>query len=364
MFDWNSVSGNGKKTDSLLHDFIEGVLKKTGSGQIDLVGHSAGGGLGRGYLIDSAHAVCIAHYIHLGSRKWFTEYSWFPNKKCLNIYSAGDKVAGSMGGAVEGAVNLDLVNKDHYEVATSLETFDAILRFVNEAEDKPDTIANPVEPVQISGKAVYLGDNLPMSGAQVNIYRVDGNGRRYTREAGARFKAGGDGRWGPFTAAAKTSYEIELVPANSGERVISYFFEPFTETDRYVYLRGFPKSNMISKMLGNLPVKEEQSALVIYSSTKAMIAGRDSVTVNGITVSSPALTPASKTVISSFIFDDGDGLSSGNLLKQFAVAPFIGGVDIHLPAGQNRVHTIYYNNRWLYLPAVPSSERVLLAVFR
>jgi hypothetical protein len=363
VFDWNSVSGNGKKTDSLLNAFIDNVLSHSCAKQVDLVGHSAGGGLGRGFLIDSVNAKKVAHYIHLGSRKWSYEYNWFKNNRCLNIYSAGDKVIGTGAGDVAGAVNLDLKDKDHYEVATSQETFEAMYKFLNEAR-MPLNIKPKKTGIQISGRAVLLGDNEPVFNGLINVYRLNAKrGTRLSLKPDAILTVNEKGYWGAFAASKKTYYEFELTTDEKSQRTISYFFEPFTQSNRYVYLRGFPKGNMIGMMLGNLPAKYDQAAIVIYSASKAMIAGRDSVTVNGIPVSSAALTPASKTIISSFIFDDGDGKTSGNGLKQFGAAPFIGGVDISLPMNNKKGNTIHFNGRKLVLPAAPSKERILLAVF-
>lgn len=363
VFDWNSVGGNGKKTDSLLEAFINDVLKRTGASHIDLVGHSAGGGLGRGYLLDSANAAKVAHYVHLGSRRWFYEYSWFPNKKCLNIYSTADKVMGNLGGEVEGAVNIDLKDKDHYEVATSLETFRAIHEFLNEGNKETDAYVI-VEKSLISGKAVLLGDNTPMKNARVLVYKLnDKSGARLSKEPLVVFKTSNKGEWGTFVADRKSRYEIELVPGDSSQRTISYFFESFQEPNSNVYLRGFPRGNMIASMLGDLPAKKEQSLIIVYSSQKAVIAGRDSLAVNDVPLSSAILTPASKTIISTFIFDDGDGKTSGIPLKQFSATPFLSGVDVNLPARKNGTHTIYYNGRTLVLPAKSSKERILLAVF-
>lgn len=363
VFDWNSVSGNGKRTDSLLNAFIDNVLSHTNAKQVDLVGHSAGGGLGKGYLMDSVNAKKVAHYIHLGSRKWSYEYSWFKNSRCLNIYSAGDKVIGKGAGDVAGAVNLDLKDKDHYEVATSEETFEAMYKFLNE-DRLPAQIKIKTTGIKISGRAVLLGDNEPVPYALINVYKLNPkSGQRLSAIPAAILSVNSKGYWGAFSASKKTYYEFELTTDEKSQRTISYFFEPFTQSNQYVYLRGFPKGNMIGMMLGNLPVKEDQSVIVVYSSNKAMIAGRDSVTVNGIPVSSAVLTPASKTIISSFIFDDGDGKTSGNALKQFGAAPFIGGVDVSLPVDNKKGNTIYYNGRKLVLPAAPSKERILLAVF-
>jgi len=363
VFDWNSVSGSGKKNDSLLNAFIDNVLSHTGAKQVELVGHSAGGGLGRGYLMDSINAGKVAHYVHLGSRKWFYEFSWFKNNRCLNIYSAGDKVIGTGAGDVDGAVNLDLKDKDHYEVATSIETFTAMYKFLN-GDALPEKVNKKSTIIKISGRAVLLGDNEPVSNGLINVYKLNPkSGKRLPATPVAILSVNSKGYWGAFNASKKTFYELELTTDKKEQRTISYFFEPFTQTNRYVYLRGFPQGNMIGMMLGSLPATDDQSAIVVYSAKKAMIAGRDSVTVNGTPVSSQALTPASKTIISSFIFDDGDRKTSGNVLKQFSAAPFIGGVDISLPANNKKGNTIYYNGRKLVLPAVSSKERILLAVF-
>jgi hypothetical protein len=362
VFDWNTLAG--KKTDSLLDVFINNVLADTKSKKVELIGHSAGGGLGRAYLIDSAHAAKVAHYIHIGSRKWFTASPYFPNKKCLNIYSMADTVTGKAGGDIEGASNLTLKDKDHYQVATSEETFNAIYQFINNDGKYPVIPTHlPYNISLIAGKAVLLGSNEPMANATIAVYELnDKTGLRNTGKAIKIMKADTNGNWGSAILSTKKHYEFELIPDDENERTISYFYEPFKQNNYHIYLRGFPKNNMIGAMLGNLPNKDEQSVIVLYSATKAIINGRDSVTVNGIPVSSPSLTPASKTIISSFIFDDGDGKTSGEGLRQFSIAPFLGGVDIALPVS-NKTNVLFYNGRKLYLPAMPSKERIMLAVF-
>lgn len=370
VFDWNTVNGNAKKTDSLLNALIDEVLKKTNAAKVDLVGHSAGGGLGRSYLADSVHATKIAHYVHIGSRKWNKEYAWFPNGKCLNVWSPADKVMGSGGGDVNGAINLSLKDKDHYEVATCYATWSAMYQFFNDLEVvesvPPPMVTVPADGgYSIGGKAVLLGDNTPMRGAAVHVWSVKSvNGKRNSKEPIASFTVSDDGKWGPVKTKQNEYYELELIPAEKNQRTISYYIGRVDNDDHFIYLRGFPQGNMVSMMLGSLPAKEDQSVIVIYSAIKAMIAGRDSVTVNGIAVSSDVLTPAAKTIISSFILDDGDHKTSGTALKQYGNAPFIGGVDISLPVSNKAVHSVYFNGKTLNLPAVASKERILLAVFK
>ncbi len=361
-FDWNSVGGNGKQNEQLLSQFIQQIKKETGAVQVDLIGHSAGGGLARSYLKDSNQARNVAHYVHIGSRKWVENFPWFPNERCLNIFSTEDRVAGTSTGVIEGANNLRLTEEDHYQVATSVKSLTGILNFLAPTKKAANSLLATKKKVEIAGKAVILGDNMPMKNATVTIYPINQKNGRRTRKPAINLITAENGGWGPVVVEAGIPYEIELLPSDSKKKKISYFFSSFEQDNPLVYLRGFPEGNRMSSLLGKIPEEENQSALVIYAASAAMVGGRDSVTVNQFPVCSKELTPASKTVITSFIFDDGDGISSGKTLKQFAAAPFIGGLDRLLPAGARMKHQIYYNGKLLIVPAYPSKDRIILAV--
>lgn len=361
-FDWNSVGGNGKQNEQLLSQFIQQIKKETGAVQVDLIGHSAGGGLARSYLKDSNQARNVAHYVHIGSRKWIENFPWFPNERCLNIFSTEDRVAGTSAGVIEGANNLRLTEEDHYQVATSVKSLTGILNFLAPTKKAANSLLATKKKVEIAGKAVILGDNMPMKNATVTIYPINQKNGRRTRKPAINLITAENGGWGPVVVEAGIPYEIELLPSDSKKKKISYFFSSFEQDNPLVYLRGFPEGNRMSSLLGKIPEDENQSALVIYAASAAMVGGRDSVTVNQFPVCSKELTPASKTVITSFIFDDGDGISSGKTLKQFAAAPFIGGLDRLLPAGARMKHQIYYNGKLLTVPAYPSKDRIILAV--
>ena len=361
-FDWNSVGGNGKQNEQLLGQFIQQVKKETGAIQVDLIGHSAGGGLARSYLKDSAQSSNIAHYVHIGSRKWTESYPWFSNERCLNIFSTEDRVAGTTAGPVDGAKNFVLNEEDHYQVATSTKALTGILNFLAPGKIAVTESQKTSKKVEISGKAVLLGDNMPMKNATVTIYKISRKNGKRTRNHGINILTLENGAWGPIFLEAGIPYEIELQPGETGKKKVSYFFSSFEQNNSLIYLRGFPEGNRISSLLGKFPEEEKQSALVLYAATGALVGGRDSVTVNGYPICSKELTPAAKTIITSFIFDDGDGISSGKILKQFTVAPFIGGVDLVLSAAKNKRHQIYFNGKHLNIPALPSKDRIILAV--
>lgn len=371
-FDWNSIARN-KATDSLLNVFIDDVLRITKSTQVDLVGHSAGGGLCYNYLNDSLHALKVAHYIHIGSGKMKTAAGKNAEVKTMNIYSKADMVV-KTGGDIPGATNVILTQADHMQCATSEETFVYLYKFLNNNQSpKTSKIISPENPnsyVSLSGKGVTLGENNPLRLDSFNVYIFNpSTGKRNLIERNVSSNGAYTG-WtmfskdGSFNFSITTqSYlEFEVRPKNG--RTIHYFFEPLKRTDQAVYLRVFPSSGMIAGVLNQIPKDEKQTVLVIFSSNNAIIAGRDTLAIDSIPLSTQMLAPASKTMIATFVFDDGDGTSSKQTLKTFGGLPFLGSADIFIPADEKGTMRIYYNGRTMVLPRRPSSDGVIIAVFQ
>lgn len=373
LFDWNTIN-RSKATDSLLNLFIDAVLQQTKAAQVDLIAHSAGGGLCYNYLNDSLHALKVAHYIHIGSGKMKIAAGKHAEVPTMNIYSKADNVV-KTGGAIPGAVNVVLTSADHMQVATSEESFVHLYKFLN-ANQAPKTtkiisVDNPYRSVGLSGKGLTLGENIPLSLDSFNVYIFDPlTGKRKLIEQNksshgaytgwAKFAK--DGSFG-FNITTKNYFEFEVRPANG--RKVYYFFEPLKRTNKAVYLRTFPSSGMIAGVLNQIPKDEQQTALVIFSSNSAVIAGRDTLAIDSIPISTQALAPASKTMISVFLFDDkNDSISTCNPIKAFSGLPFLGSADIRIPADKNGTMRIYYNGRTMALPRRPSSDGVIIAVFQ
>lgn len=368
VFDWNSIN-RSKATDSLLNDFIDEVLKKTNATQVDLVGHSAGGGLCYSYLNDSLRATKVAHYVHIGSGKMKTAAGQNAEVATMNIYSTADLIAKS-GGEIPGAINVQQTTADHFQVATSEETFLSLYKFFNNNQ-QPVTakvIAAKEKYNSIGGKGVTLGENNPLSFDSVIAYsfnpatgkRIENKKQPATNSITGWMRFSKEGNWA-FQLSNKTFTEFEVRPSK-GRRVF-YFFEPQVRTNKNMYLRTFPNGGMMAGVLNQLPKDEKQTVLVIFTSNQAAIAGRDTLAIDSIPISTAFNAPASKTMIAVFIFDDGDGVSSKLPLKTFSAFPFLGSMDLKIPADINGTMRIFFNGRSMVLPRRPSSEGVMIAVF-
>jgi pimeloyl-ACP methyl ester carboxylesterase len=359
VFDWNSIGARGN-TNAQLDSFINVVIKKTGADKINLVGHSAGGGIGYSYLNDSLRAMKVAHYVHIGSGKNTKPAGKRGEVPTMNIFSTDDKVA--KGGEIPGATNVKQSQNDHYQVATSETSFYSMFSFFNNGSNASVKNKKERKPL-IAGKACLMGENTALAGASIDVYAFDlKKGNRKKSAPDFHFLADSLGNWGPFIADPSTGYEFVLQP-KGGQRTVNYFHEPFVQSNSLVYLRALPKTGMTALLLNILPSDDQQSVLAIFTSNGAVVNGRDSLTINDINLSSSIISPASKTGIAQFIFDDGDKKSSGNLIPNFNAVPFMNGVDILLDTKSNSPIHLYFNGRDLYLPKRKSaSEGVMVLV--
>jgi hypothetical protein len=355
VFDWNTI--NGKGNDSLLNIFIDSVLQLNNTTQVNLIGHSAGGGLGYRYCSNESFAKKIAHYTHIGSSKLNTPAAngTIPTQI---IYSTDDKVA-QKAGDTEGAVNVKLTGLDHYQVATSATTFEQLFQFFN--QEKPKTIvAKEITTKNILVRNLFFATNqvLPNSKAIVQQYNpMKGNFIGTTQT----YTANSQGWWGiKINKNTLGNYVISIQP-NTTSRKVTYFFEGI-KTDKLISLRAFSSDNMIGALLSQLPQDDLQPALCIFTANQAVVAGRDTLAINGIPLSGEKLTPANKTIIATFVYDDGDKKSSGTKHAALAAAPFMNGIDCFIDVQKEKLVRIYYNGRTIKIPLLASKESITVVV--
>jgi hypothetical protein len=368
VFDWNSMGGSTGVV-SLLNIFIDSVLTNTKAQQINLVGHSAGGGVCYSYLKDSLNAIKVAHYVHIGSAKMKTAAGNNAQVPTMNIYSTDDLIAKS-GGDIKGAINVKQTGNDHMQVATSIATFKDMFTFFTGVTKNVITTLQPSKAFYktIGGKGVVLAENKimasdsfrvnqfnPKTGEVIPIKNTHTNGNYVPW-----IPFGNDGRFS-FSVTKDMYLEFEVKPKNG--RTLFYYIEPIIANNKNVYLRSLPTSGIAAAMLKGIPNDDVQTALVIFSANNAIIAGRDSLAIDSIPLSLPSLMPASKTAIACFLFDDGDNRTSITPLKSFSAAPFLSGIDIFIKAAEKKKLRIYYKGRNIVLPKRKSKDGIMIVVF-
>ncbi len=361
VFDWNSLGG-GSSVDAL-DDFIDNVLSSTGVAKVELVGHSAGGGLGYDYLADAARAAKVAHYVHLASNPQSGPAGPNAEIPTLNIYSPYDAIVS--GADIPGATNVSLALKDHYEVATSEETFSEMFEFFRGIAPSSTAIVSDGKRM-VAGKALTLGENEALVGAIVNIYELNSaTGERLNETPINTYTTNSEGKWGSFNAKESVHYEFEVISANPADRKLHYYREPFLTSDALVYLRAFPPANTLAgTLLASLPSDDNQAVVISFTSSQAVIYNRDEMTVEGYDLSTQAFASESNTTIAYFLYDDGNGQTDETSVGLFSFTSFLTGVDVFFPTDQQGTIDLKFNQRELHVPSWPSeTEGVTIAVF-
>jgi hypothetical protein len=365
VFDWNTLSsfGGGGNTDEILDAFIDSVLAVTGASQVNLVGHSAGGGTGYSYLSNPSYAAKVAHYVHIGSGAQSAPAGSSGQVPTLNIYSTDDQVVS--GADIPGATNVKLTGLDHYQVATSAQTFEEMYKFFNNGETPSTTALVPTTTLEIKGRAVVLGENTPVGGAIVKVFELNqADGSRTSVSPVATFTTDSKGNWGPLDAQANTYYEFEI--AKAGERTIHYYREPFVRHNPLVYLRMLPSTFSVAGLaLGQFPSNNNQAVISVFAANQAVAAGRDNLQVAGNELSTEALSPASQTNIAFFLYDNNNNNQSDlSPISSIGINTFLKKIDMFFPGGSQNKTKLEFNGRTQYVRNYGSgTEGVIVAVF-
>jgi pimeloyl-ACP methyl ester carboxylesterase len=341
-FDWNSLGGTTTQQD--LDRLVNEVLAKTGKTQVDLVGHSAGTGIVQTYL--NAHKSKVKHLVLLAG---------FPPTRqdstpILNIYSTFDFIA-TGGRDVTGGTNVKQTDKDHYEVATSAASFEAMYKFFNDGMAPANLEPTAESDIILSGKSGSFGENKFLANTVVDIYKVDPTtGFRISFYPDRTFKTNANGFWGPFRAAANTYYEFVVYDNITGSRKVHYYREPFTRSDKMVYLRTFPTGVSIAGLfLAALPKDDNQSVTAFFGASQAAVANRDELIIDGNILTTNTFCSKENTTIALFTYDDNKNkVTNMTTIAAFNAFPFLKGADIYYPTTSKQTITMSFNGRTLH----------------
>ena len=363
IFDWNTIGR--QDASEKLAKAIDDLLKNTGHSKVFLVGHSAGSRLSHQYASVPENAKKLAGFVQLAGFPGVSPAGPNGEVPTLNVFSDGDAIV--QGDSISGAVNHRFEKKDHYQVATSEKTFKEMFHFFT-GQKPPITTApeSPLKTVWIGGRAVSLGLNSPMKGAEIKIYKVDGEtGFRKNEQPVTELTTDSLGMWGPFEASKGMFYEFVLLSGGGENRNIHYFRLPFYTDNPFVYLRALPPpSSMAGMMLSGLPRDEEQSIVSVFISDRAVIHGRDQLRVNDTELSTSTQATASASNIAWFLYDANNNKQSDlEPIPTFQFAPFLTGIDVFFPAAPPETITAYFNGKKLSAASRSSKSGIIVMVF-
>lgn len=357
-FDWNTLDQNA--TDARVTDldhFIDGVTQTTGAAQVDLVGHSAGGGLGYSYLSDPARAKKVRKYAHMAS--FHNDKPAGPNGEVptLNVYSDGDLVVQGASD-ITGATNEKIPALDHYAVATSAQSFAALWKFLGDGTAPAVTDIRADDVLTIRGKALTLGENQPEKGAKLDVWAVTATGTHRDAKPAYTTTLPADGQFGPFTAEPGVGYAFQVVSQDASKPPITYYRPPFVRSDTLVYLRTLPSPDSLAgTLLAVVPFDDKATVLIVFSASRAVAAGKDSLTVDGQQLATADLADVKHTAIAFFVFDENGNAQTDNTpVALFQSFPFLSGVDLFLPTtGAEPIH-VTLNGQTVNVPHQPSKS--------
>ena len=323
---------------------VDKVLKTTGDSQVVLVGNSRGGNAIRNYIDNGGGDKTVSHAILGGTPNhgvWaipgFREGNEFsgtgPFLKALNApkNAAGDEVSGpakwmtirsdnndkfaqpdglwigqkgtatnvtAAGPELKGATNVVIPRIDHRETSYSPAAFEATYRFITGKAPARTEIAAE-KSVVLNGKVTGLGvdsadpktgnfsNNLPLAGAQLEVYATDpATGARKGNPL-LRKTVGADGQWGPM--AVSPGAPVEFVITAPG----------YATT--HIYRSGFPRSSDLIHLRAERMADADKGADSVVTMTRPrgyLDPARDKMLLDGAV---PAGVPAGAGVASAKI---------------------------------------------------------------
>lgn len=362
-YDWNTLNFSEDREGDL-DRYIDEVLASTGYQQVDLVGHSAGAGLVFDYCKRDVRAKKVRILTMLaGVQQPGSAGSLYTPVPTLNIYSLYDKIV-ALSGNVNGAKNVNIPKKDHYQVATSLETFQTMYEVFRGEYSSVLDITEQTNPT-ISGKVLSFGENISGAGALLEIFEVNpSSGERLKESPDFSFTIEKDNSWGPIQVKSGAYYEFRVSTGKSSDRPVHYYREPFVRDNKNVVIRYYPPSGSLASLfLTQLPNDDNRAVNGFFGASEAVIFKRDTLKVNDQLLSIPQLASEGNTTIAMFMYDENNNQKSEvRSINAFSAFPFLAGVDITFPVGETS--RFVYNGRVLNIKNWPSAtEGVSIAVF-
>jgi hypothetical protein len=321
--DYDSTRAVGDKSEvhAQIDAKIAALKQSTGMAKVDVVAHSLGTSVMYDYMTEGATAeqrrANIDQYVNVDGQ------SSNPGVPTLAVWAGRGEPDRSM----EDAENVTVPNQTHVQACTSAESFVEYFTFLTGKPPAHDIVPEK-GAIELAGRALDFPRNTGLSGADVQLWELDGDGKRVGSEPVQSVVVDDTGDFGPFKAVAGKRYEFALV--RSGFPTHHLYYEPFVRSDYAIRLL---ESDAISTYAGNRPGSQSVVIIRYKELWGDQDAQSDVLKINGLSVCTAELCPLEDQVNALFAFDfDRDGESDLNSDPVLSGLPFIGSADVFIPA--------------------------------
>jgi pimeloyl-ACP methyl ester carboxylesterase len=374
---------NGQLVDAQLDAFIDAVLDETGATQVHTAGHSRGTSVMVDYL-DDVHdtgverGAKVASYVNIDGRSPAHEPGGVPTLGIWGEWNSGGAYARPPGRVAQIGPDPDanhyFPDKGHTEVASSAEAFALMYRFFTGSDPATtEVLPEPPGQVTLTGRATFFPQNTGYDGATLEVWAVDeATGQRIGRQPRYRTVLGEDGAFGPVRVNGLKAYELALHRPDGS--VHHYYQPPFPRSTHFLRLQSSLPGAGIE---GFIPRSEDNTSLTVARQREwwgDQGGNNDLLTIDGLNVLTPTISPRAATNLAVFAFDHGldqtTDLDKG-VLPPFNLLSFLTAADVYIPAdpqgrdtvevamqarGSDRVVTVAVPNR-------PSSDHRVTVSF-
>jgi hypothetical protein len=321
-YDSTRAAGDKSEVDAQIDAKIAALQKRTGKAKVDVIAHSLGTSVMYDYMTNGSMAAqrraTIGRYVNVDGQ------TSNPGVPTLALWAG----RGQPGRSMDGATNVTIPNQTHVQTCTSAQSFVEYYKFLAGAPPAHDIVPQ-TGAIELAGRALNFPQNNGLSGATVQLWPIDANGKRIGAKPLHEQTVDDSGDFGPFKAQSGQRYEFTLV--RSGFPTHHLYYEPFVRSDYAIRLL---ESDAITAYSGNR--SGSMGAVIIrYKELWGdQGAQSDVLKINGLSVCTATLCPISKQVNALFAFDrNRDGQSD---LSQpdpvLSTLPFIAGADVFIPA--------------------------------
>jgi pimeloyl-ACP methyl ester carboxylesterase len=320
-YDSTRAVGDKSEVDAQIDAKVAALKQRTGKSKVDVVAHSLGTIVMEDYLTNASmgeqRRASIGRYVNVDGQ------ASNPGVPTLAVWAG----RGTPGRSMDGATNVTIPNQTHVQTCTSAESFVEYYKFLTGSPPAHD-IVRQNGAIELAGRALDFPRNVGLSGATVELWQVDGDGKRIGDKPAQSVTTGDSGDFGPFKATAGKRYEFALV--RSGFSTHHFYYEPFVRSDYAIRLL---ESDPLSAYAGNRA--GSQGAVIIRYKEMWGDQGTESdvLKINGTSVCTPDVCPISQQVNALFAFDQNrNGQTDLTTDPVLSNVPFLSGVDVFIPA--------------------------------